>query len=59
MSIRNLIDRFRTRTDPDRAERAARDQGKSEADVARARKQAGRRRKLLRSGGAGGGSVGG
>ena len=59
MSLTDTVNRFRDRINPDRAERAARAAGKSEAEIAEARKKATRRKRLLRSGGAGGGSFGG
>jgi hypothetical protein len=59
MTLTDKLNRFRDRINPDRAERSARAAGKTEAEVADARKKATRRKRLLRSGGAGGGSVGG
>jgi hypothetical protein len=59
MTLTDKLNRFRDRINPDRAERAARASGKTEPEVAQAREKATRRKRLLRSGGAGGGSFGG
>lgn len=59
MGFKEKVHRFRDRIDPERAEDAARAAGKSEAEVAELRRKALRRKRLLRSGGAGGGSFGG
>ncbi len=59
MALTEKINAFRDRINPDRAERAVRAAGKSEAEVAELKRRALRRKRLLRSGGAGGGSFGG